>query len=791
VSQVGGATPTPPTPDTSVLETVVAEPWLSPGALARARALIRSSYLVLGVWAAFGLVLADITGRVTDWFSMTDELLYERYAISLANGSFPLPKLRGVTSHAFDQLYPLLLAPFFRHGLVPHDLHEAHVVNAWVMSSACVPAFLLARRVTGRLWPAYLLGVLSLCLPWMVFAPFLLTEVAAYPAFLWALLAAQAALDSPSRRNDVLALVAMLVAFYARTQLVVVFFVLPVALLAYEAGRPSGQGRRSVASTVTRALSRHRVLTAAYAVFVVVGAALAAAGRLHSLLGVYGSTIQGQLLPTGTGRGFAQNLATVALVLGILPLVVGTGWLLANVVRPAERTQLNAFACLGTVTIGAIALEGAVFDVRLGVGDIVFDRYLFYLAPVALLAFVCALRDHARPRWSLLLPAALVVAGFADHPLPTSGLLDTDTVAAVVNDSLIRSSHSVSGARVTLVVTTVLALVVFVVAARLVPHRVLTAVMVACLVIGLPLETRYAFTRLFDRTGWSGRPLTLQQGGVFDWIDRAIGTRAAVTMLPFPQNPDDYFSSSQYWEDVEFWNKSVDRAAYTAPGVYDTATGNSFPKLYIHFDPQTGLADISPTAYAAQSDRETRFRLRGDILAVSRDSELIEAGKKWRADWLSFGLYDDGWTKPGATATIRVFPAPGQRGPVTRGVSVGIAPGPGADRRSFSLRSNLGRWSGVARNGAEAPGIGGTTFLVANVCVPAHGYGDIHLRVAGSGAVPGDMANLRSFSTPRRGGAYVSQIALADEIGLGCASAHVALKASSTVSSRPRVVPSS
>src|SRR5205085_2241953 len=113
---------------------------------------------------------------------------------------------------SLSQLYPLLIAPVFARGYVPHDLFFAHLLNAWVMSSACIPAFLLARRVTGRFDAAVVAGVLAVCIPWIIYSSMLMTEVAAYPAFLWALLAMQRAVSAPSTRNDVVALAALALA---------------------------------------------------------------------------------------------------------------------------------------------------------------------------------------------------------------------------------------------------------------------------------------------------------------------------------------------------------------------------------------------------------------------------------------------------------------------------------------------------------------------------------------------------------------------------------------------------
>ena len=98
-------------------------------------------------WLVLAGALAILTTRVVDWYVMTDELLYERLAISTAYSHSPLPYIHGELIGNVNQLYPLLLAPLFRETLVPTALTYAHVLNAVVMSSAAVPTFLLARRV--------------------------------------------------------------------------------------------------------------------------------------------------------------------------------------------------------------------------------------------------------------------------------------------------------------------------------------------------------------------------------------------------------------------------------------------------------------------------------------------------------------------------------------------------------------------------------------------------------------------------------------------------------------------
>src|SRR5581483_12261241 len=138
---------------------------------------------LLALWLAAAAGLQALTTRAADWFVMTDELLYERLAISVARSSSPLPRVHGTLIPNVDQLYPLLVAPAFASGLVPHSLRLAHLVNAVVITSACIPAYLLARRATGRRAAAWFVAAASLCIPWLVLSAFLLTEVAAYPAF--------------------------------------------------------------------------------------------------------------------------------------------------------------------------------------------------------------------------------------------------------------------------------------------------------------------------------------------------------------------------------------------------------------------------------------------------------------------------------------------------------------------------------------------------------------------------------------------------------------------------------
>jgi len=84
---------------------------------------------VLAVWAVVSTVLAAATTRVVDWFVMTDELLYERLAFSVARTGSPIPALRGEHIPAGNDLYPLLLSIVAGHDYVPYFLHRAHALT--------------------------------------------------------------------------------------------------------------------------------------------------------------------------------------------------------------------------------------------------------------------------------------------------------------------------------------------------------------------------------------------------------------------------------------------------------------------------------------------------------------------------------------------------------------------------------------------------------------------------------------------------------------------------------------
>jgi hypothetical protein len=710
--------------------------WQSVAALSR-----RTALLVAVLWLALGGVLAVLTSRVMDWYVMTDELLYERLAISIGQLHSPLPRIHGELIGNVNQLYPLLLAPLFHDTLVPPALHHAHVLNAFLMSSACIPTFLLARRVTQSAPLASFVAALSVCIPWIALSSFLMTEVVAYPAFMWAALAMQNAVASPRVRNDVVLLVALAVAILARTQFAVLLVVVPIALLIVARAR------------IRQLLSVHRVLVAFYAALALTAIGLLAAGRPSSVLGTYSVTAEGNLVPSDMPRSLLEHLAPIGLAMGIVPFIVGIAWLLQAVVA-ARASEQHAFAVVALVTIAALLFEVTSYDLRFGQGRL-HDRYFFYVVPLILIAFAAMLRDARWSRWSLFSAALLLAMAFAFVPVVRYDKFNVDSPVSVLNGRLLELFGSESGAQLVLGFVAIVATLLLLLGARLLRAPQLLAVLLAIAVLAIPAQGAAAFVRLFTVDGTSGRPLTLDQGVVFDRIDRMIGTHAKVTMIPYPFLVGTYWENVAYWWNVEFWNASVQRAV-----VYESAftgTPETFPTITLSFDRTSGDANVTPSDYIAQAVAETRFHVAGKTLDEDRGVALVRAERPWRADWLSFDLYRDGWTIPHVDGTIRVFSQPDQTEPLKRYLTVFVQSPSNIPSRGFEVVSNASAWRGKTDPR-------GTSNQIS-VCVPPHGYADVHIRGPHFSPIYGDPRSERSFgSYARSGGVLVSGIALADEV---------------------------
>jgi hypothetical protein len=677
---------------------------------------------LVALWLAVGSALALFLGwPVRTWSVMPDEMLYAKLATSIAETGSPLPRVHETPGSVSNILYPLLLAPLYAAFSAPDAFRAAHILNAFVMASAAFPAYLLAREVLERGW-SFLVAALSITVPWMVLTGFLMTESVAYPAFLWAVLALHQAIDRPSRRGDLLAVAAIGFAVLARTQFFVLLAVLPLAIAGHEIGRallgPDATPRRRKAlAGAAEAVSRHRALLVLYALGVVTALALAlvAERSVTGVLGSYDVTLEkGSVLPWSTWGAAVRHVDAVALGVGLIPLVLGGGWMLANVVRPLSDRE-RALASLSLVTVVLLAVEVGSFSARFeGVDPSaeLRDRYAFYVAPLLFLGTVAALTRG--PRRGVAIGAGLVTLFFAATAwhLPFGTNIFADSPANVVNLYLIQLSP---GAPTGLVVA-LAGLVVGVVATSvLLLPRIVGAVVTVEVLAAFSLLVLYdAVDLVRARPSLPDRHVTASPGSNLDWVDSALPAGATAAVVAFPGSGS-WWPSAIAWWDVEFWNTSVAHALVSSDGNFSYT---AWARRTLTVDWESGaVADTTGApAYVVVDPRDPRFLLAGEARAARRGLVVRSADRPYRAVWATRGLDGDGWGRPGRPAAIRVFPVSDRTAHVAR-VRLSIrAPDSHAARYSITV-------SGDVRAGQLAGGE--LRRIVLPLCVPTYSPADV------------------------------------------------------------------
>lgn len=669
--------------------------------LSRARPWLGLTAIVVGASA----LLALGTTKVQEWVVQTDEMLYVKLARHMGTTGSPLPTLHGEHVGFLGVVYPIVLAPFYGGLDNVSAFTAAHAVNAVLFASAAIPAYLLARRLVTP-WYALVVALLTVSVPWAVNAAFVMSEPAAYPVFLWAVLACHVCVAEPSGRSDLLAALALALAFFTRPQFLFLGAVLPLAVLITVGPRPT--------------FRQHRVLAILYAIGAVVVVVLAALGQAHRLLGDYGVTAtQGSLLPAIAWKSAAIHVDVLAVGLGILPLLLGGGWAYSSLRGGSIR--LRAFAAITALAIPLLALETGSYDVRFGGPDVIRDRYLFYLAPLLLLATVVCLLQERLPlvgiaAVTVVFAATAVFADFA----PVAGLW-VDSPASVLNDLIHGHSGGLPAGVFVALCGVVLGVICLCLA--LLPRRAaLVGVTVAVFCFGGAVAG-YAFHRLLTTNTPLGVPST-GKSRVRNWIDSVVPARDAVALFAYPLSRDWGQSAIQWW-DAEFWNNSTRRAFVAPDGTY---TYTPFPSSVLQLDFATGrfarTGDAPPFVLAAPND--ARFGLAGKQTASNVGLILRQVDRPYRAQWATTGLDSDGWTRPGRPATIRLYADPGAPAQAPTVTVLLDAPPEAGEPVSF----RIGNQTGTIAPGTRAQ-------PAQTVCIPAKGHADLTLDADRSAAIAG------------------------------------------------------
>ena len=340
-----------------------------PLALARVAAVPATWVLagLVGLSAAVRWVLA--LGHTTPLY-FADEYIYSTLAYELAQTG--RPTIRGEAASFPALLEPILTAPFWLFDDPELALRLTQGLNAFAMSLAAIPVYLLARKLDLGKWFALGCALVALVIPDLFYVAFILGEPIAYPFVLAALYAAVCALDQATRRAQVAFVAFSGLAAFARIQ----FVVLPIALYAAALVVERGNVRRVV--------SRLRVSLAIFGV-ALLGALALGPGRV---VGYYADISKFDLNP----REFAGWIATDAML-----LAYAAGWILVPgalvgiavaLVRSRSRAE-QAFAALTIAFAALLFIEAGLYAVNASIepGGRFQERYLFTLLPLLAPAF--------------------------------------------------------------------------------------------------------------------------------------------------------------------------------------------------------------------------------------------------------------------------------------------------------------------------------------------------------------------------------------------------------------------
>ncbi len=604
------------------------------------RLLLCSAYVV-----SAGYLISQ-AARVRSYVWLIDELLYTKIAQGFAQGRLLGPHVFGHSVNVSNSLYPLLLSPLYWLLNSTHAFTAAHVLNSLLFASTMFPVYLLARRL--RIAPAIsvLTGLLSVWIPWAVATTVMMTESLAYPLFAWAILAIVLAVGQARPRNDALAVVAIGLASYARTQFVPLFAVLVVAVLLHEIGfhdteQEAKLGDASKARWWRDALRPHFPVLVVLTAGLVVELIARSAG--HDLLGNYAVLVNGRPFPNNLWSSATTHLAHVFVGVGMLPAILWFGWLAATFARPQGKIE---HACAIVLMLAAVTITyEAAFIAQTAAGSAIQERYVLYLAP---LLFVGAIHLISRPprrapRLAILLAGIAVAAvigesGFAEAEAGAAFSNVQNASAAfnpVIDQRLAHFTAGVFGnAWPTVNSLAAIAILLSVLAAAVISARRVTLAIVLLLVPVFAYvvdETRYVLPRTVAAINVAYPVIVLPttRATPRNWIDAETYHRlGSVGLLPgilYESN------ESQLWMWTEFWNKSI-TVLYSTPNDSD---GTGFSGTPIHLDPRTGrLLTSNEQPFLVTAGNDPSLGVRGTLIyRSSYGAVLLAPERPYRATW--------------------------------------------------------------------------------------------------------------------------------------------------------------
>ncbi len=630
----------------------------------------RDVLLIVVPVALIALIYVIYALRVGNFQNDEEEYLtVARYVAAHFPGAIWLSSL---FARGTQRLDPIILALPFALMRGPGAFQLAHVIQCLLFVSTAVPCFLLARRAGLARTASIFAAVLCIVVPWAVVATSYLAECLAYPVYAWVLYATWNTITRPSLRNDVLTLLALVVAVFSRTAMLALLPILPLAIVWHEWtwGLRDTAWRRRPRALLRRVWSTHRLLSA-----------LVALGVFALLLDSLG-LLPGRGLATLTGDytvpkleplftlldRYREYMSRMATGTGLIALALALPWLVTTLARPRDgaRHALAVVCALGLVAI--------LFSLLQAPAD---ERYLLYSAVPISLACAASLSQLARggrlragAALGVLAGTAAVIAVTASAvwPAPANPYDYFSYPSAIFYERVLlgRASevslpliHLSAGALLAL------ALVIVMAAWALITWRVRDAARPAALLLGVAVlalcgvQTAYALRKF--TTGAGGGPPAAERS----WVDEHVSSSARVGALAVGLGETPAYVP--IWRSTEFWNTSVEQdVSFGPPGSLPFPPGSE--PVHLKIQPGSGLLSavggpltmtpIAPPDWLLIPAQATnRIVIAGRIVAHASyvPLELERVSKPARALWEITYTSPEGFLTSGQTAYATVF----------------------------------------------------------------------------------------------------------------------------------------
>jgi hypothetical protein len=597
--------------------------------------------VLTGALAVFVLVLVVIrvwlARKIATPWIMSDEFLYSELARSFADSHQLL--VRGADYPINSVGYPLLVSPAWLTASMATTYTLVKTINVILMTIALIPVYLWSLRLMRPVYAVVATALVAL-LPAFVYTGMIMTENGAFPTTILAFFVIALMLERPTLLRQLLALAAIALAYFVRTQSLVLMVVLPLAVvlkLILDA-RVAEDGRRWEA---LKRGSRHYLLLIAIYIVGALGYVLFQVARgapLSGGLGAYSSITTAHYSVGDVASWTIEHAAELGLAVAVFPLSALVVLLVLAVGRGSEDGAERAFLAVATSAVLLFVVQVAAFASRFSFR--IEERYMFFVVPLLFMALALWLdRGLPRPVVTTAVATAVPVLLLLDLPLEKrlNVSITSDTFGFI---PLLRLSYhfSIPTVRWLMVAGAVVAALAF----ALLPRRFARVVLPSALALYLALTTVQVFRTVRD---FAQNTRAILDPVQLTWVDSTL-PRGASTGVIFGSTADPFSEALRMWQ-AEFWNRDV-------KGVYDlTPEPTPFPSKTIALDPLSGMLVTQghkpyPYRYALAA---SGLALSGRVIASKPPWVLYEVRKPLQLSRVVEGVYPDGWMGSLATLT--------------------------------------------------------------------------------------------------------------------------------------------